>query len=267
MKIQAISDAHFEFFQDGRDYNYKRFYDKLLGVTTKTDTILCIAGDIGLFHRPNTWAEPLRILAEKYQAIICVAGNHEYYNNNALGDERKVIADANLPQNVHYLLNDSVIIDLVRFIGGTLWTSFNGKQPEAMRQAKARINDFRLIRHKDGSVLTPEATVNYHEVCKAYIYQQITEAKGKKEKTVVISHHGISPQSVHTKYQGDILNAAFFSDLTEEIVHNGPNVWIHGHTHCTFDYKIGATRIICNPFGYLEREQNREFEFCRTVEV
>jgi len=184
-----------------------------------------------------------------------------------LGHETEILKEANLPNNVHYLLNESVIIDKVRFIGGTLWTSFNNKQPEAMRYAQSRINDFRLIRHKDGSTLTPEETVNYHEICKAYIFDQISKAKANKGKTIVISHHCVSPQSVHPNYEGDILNAAFFTDLTEEITQNGPDIWIHGHTHCSFDYNIGETRIICNPFGYLEREENPDFMFWRTVEV
>jgi predicted phosphohydrolase len=267
MKIQIISDIHFEFFQDEPEYNYQKFYQHLVGAVKKTDTILCVAGDLGLFHRPNTWREPLCALAKKYRAIICVAGNHEYYNNTVLGDEQKILKDANLPNNVYYLLNDSVIIDSVKFIGGTLWTSFNNKQPEAMRYAQVRINDFRLIRHKDGSTLTPEETVNYHGICKAYIFDQIRKAKANKEKTIVLSHHCVSPQSVHPKYKGDMLNAAFFTDLSEEITQNGPDLWIHGHTHCSFDYFIGATRIICNPFGYLEHEENPDFMFWRTVKV
>ena len=267
MKIQIISDIHFEFFQHEPEYNYKKFYQNLLGATKKMDTILCIAGDLGLFHRSNTWKEPLHTLAEKYRAIICVAGNHEYYNNNVLDDEIRILEVANLPNNVHYLFNESIIIDKVRFIGGILWTSFNNKQPEAMRYAQSRINDFRLIRHKDGSTLTPEETVNYHEICKAYIFDQISKAKANKEKTIVISHHCVSPQSVPPKYEGDMLNATFFTDLTKEITENGPDLWIHGHTHCSFDYIIEATRIICNPFGYLEREENLDFMFWRTVDV
>jgi predicted phosphodiesterase len=267
MKIQVISDIHLEFYQDDPEYQYKVFYENLLGTTNKTDTILCIAGDLGLFHRPNTWEEPLRVLSREYRAIICVAGNHEYYNNNALGDEKQLFAEKKFPNNVHYLFNESLIVEMVRFIGGTLWTSFYGKQPDAMKQAQARINDFRLIRNKDGSIFTPEATTNYHEISKSYIFDQINEAKAKKEKTVVISHHCISPQSVHHKYQGDILNAAFYSDLTQEISQNGPDLWIHGHTHCSFDYNIASTRIICNPFGYLGHEENPDFKFWLTVEI
>jgi hypothetical protein len=27
-------------------------------------------------------------------------------------------------------------------------------------------------------------------------------------------------------------------------------LWIHGHTHDSFDYLLNGTRIVCNPRGY-----------------
>ena len=32
-------------------------------------------------------------------------------------------------------------------------------------------------------------------------------------------------------------------------------VWIHGHTHTSFDYRIQGTRVVCNPRGYPLRRQ------------
>jgi Icc-related predicted phosphoesterase len=29
-----------------------------------------------------------------------------------------------------------------------------------------------------------------------------------------------------------------------------PSLWIHGHTHESRDYRLGATRIVANPCGY-----------------
>jgi hypothetical protein len=39
-----------------------------------------------------------------------------------------------------------------------------------------------------------------------------------------------------------------------------PALWVHGHTHDSLDYRIGDTRIICNPFGYLHHEENPKFQ-------
>jgi hypothetical protein len=27
-------------------------------------------------------------------------------------------------------------------------------------------------------------------------------------------------------------------------------LWIHGHTHDSFDYRLNGTRVLCNPRGY-----------------
>ena len=27
-------------------------------------------------------------------------------------------------------------------------------------------------------------------------------------------------------------------------------LWIHGHTHDSFDYNVRGTRVVCNPRGY-----------------
>lgn len=259
MKIQVISDIHFEMFQTNEDF--ENFYHLITGGVKKLETILCIAGDLGIFHRQETWIEPLNALASLYRAVVCIAGNHEYYNNNVLAQESILTGMFMLPKNVDYLFNDTVIIDNIRFIGGTLWTSFLGRDSVAMGHAINRMNDFRLIRNIDGSTLTPAQTVNYHEICKSYIFDQIRIAKSRSEKVIVITHHCISPQSVHPLYRGDPLNAAFFTDLSEEIIHDGPDLWLHGHTHHSFDYTLGSTRVLCNPFGYLGHEENLDFKY------
>jgi hypothetical protein len=32
-----------------------------------------------------------------------------------------------------------------------------------------------------------------------------------------------------------------------------------GHTHESFDYEIGKTRVVCNPRGYASTEENKGF--------
>ena len=64
------------------------------------------------------------------------------------------------------------------------------------------------------------------------------------------------------------VNGAYSSDLSEFIL-DRPQIklWTHGHTHDTFDYMIGTTRIVCNPRGYDGYEGRAdEFELL-TVEI
>jgi predicted phosphodiesterase len=44
--------------------------------------------------------------------------------------------------------------------------------------------------------------------------------------------------------------AAGTNVLTEFVLGHPCRLWIHGHTHWAFDYKIGETRVLANPRGY-----------------
>jgi hypothetical protein len=54
--------------------------------------------------------------------------------------------------------------------------------------------------------------------------------------------------------------------MKELIVAREPALWIHGHTHHAMDYRIGPTRILCNPLGY-PHEANDGFDPRLTVEL
>jgi len=47
--------------------------------------------------------------------------------------------------------------------------------------------------------------------------------------------------------------------MDDFILEHQPRLWIHGHTHESFDYKIGKTRVVCNPRGYASTEKNKGF--------
>jgi len=55
---------------------------------------------------------------------------------------------------------------------------------------------------------------------------------------VVITHHGVHPDSVHPRFAGSSLNPAFISDLTPLVAK--ADLWIHGHVHDSFDYQSPA---------------------------
>ena len=98
--------------------------------------------------------------------------------------------------------------------------------------------------------LTPSDTVIRHKKTLAYI-QAVVDGNPNK-KYVVIGHHAPSKQSVKPKYAGDHeINGAYSSDL-ESFITQRPQIkiWTHGHTHDSFDYMVGNTRVVCQPRGY-----------------
>ena len=82
----------------------------------------------------------------------------------------------------------------------------------------------------------------------------------------VATHHYPSANSVPHRFDDDPLTPAFSSRLEWLIEKYQPALWVHGHTHDSFDYNIGNTRVICNPAGY-DHEPNPDFRWDLVVEI
>jgi Icc-related predicted phosphoesterase len=115
-----------------------------------------------------------------------------------------------------------------------------------MGAARAGLNDHVYI-YADGTRqarFMPEDALRLHGMTCAFLEREV------REGDVVVTHHCPHPGSVARKFAGDPVTPAFCSDLSEVIEATRPALWIHGHTHTSFDYEAGATRIVCNPHGY-----------------
>jgi hypothetical protein len=65
---------------------------------------------------------------------------------------------------------------------------------------------------------------------------------------VVVTHFVPHPGSIAPQYQGSPLNRFFVAEDAVPLVERcGARLWIHGHTHTSFDYRVGDTRVVCNP--------------------
>ena len=98
-----------------------------------------------------------------------------------------------------------------------------------------------------------------HEYAISFLNREV------KQGDIVITHHLPSELSIAPQYKRDTLNRFFCHDMTNFILDRKPSIWIHGHTHNSFDYTLGSTRIICNPAGYMG--ENRQFKFDLLVEI
>lgn len=152
----------------------------------------------------------------------------------------------------------------VRFLGCTLWTDFRLKgflQSRCMQAAERSLNDYSIIRTQKGP-LRAQDTLHDHEQSRRWLEREL--AKPYSGATVVITHHGPHPLSIHPRYAGDPVNAGFVSDLTELMP--GVSAWLHGHVHDSFDYVVEGCRVVANPAGYimnhshLRRVQDAVFE-------
>lgn len=202
--------------------------------------------------------------SQKYRHVIMVIGNHEHYNflfNNTY-DHIK----SQLPANVHLLEKESLEIDGVLFLGATLWTDMNGGDDMTMFHLKQCMNDFRIVKYRneagDYYRFSPEIAYRHHMDTLAFfeIALQNNRERAQPMPVVVVTHHAPSKLSIKPKYQHDhLMNGGYSSDLSEFILdHPEIRVWTHGHTHDTFDYAVGDTRVLCNPRGYAGYEERAE---------
>lgn len=262
MRLWIFSDIHLELTD----------YWDLPTLAERPDfDVMIVAGDlIPRMERGVTW------LREKVpdRPVIYVAGNHEFYRTDidqSLAKAREAAAGS----NVHILENDSVVIDGVRFVGGTLWTDFLlfGDAAAAMRAAGAQMNDFRLIRMNNYTRrLQPIDALARHMATRAHIDDEL--GRPFAGPSIVVTHHVPYRAGFKRGYENDIVSAAYVSDLSDLITRHQPALWVYGHTHQSDDTMLGRTRIISNSKGYgpyrrlgLTTWENPSFDPALTIEV
>lgn len=256
MRIHVLSDLHLE-FAEYEDH------------TVECDVIV-LAGDIHPGTQGIEWAR--QRWADK--EIIYVPGNHEYYRSQ-FDQMNEQLAEAGKLHGVHVLNRGEVTIGGVRFLGATLWTDFGlfgeGDKPWAMRECSSYLADFRVIRY-GVRVFTPEDSVRLHRMDVAWLESRLggkspTVGEPFDGKTVVVTHHLPSRRSVAARYAKELTSSGFASDLSRML--GLSDLWIHGHTHDSFDYVEAGTRVICNPRGYVTYggQENYVFDPALVVEV
>lgn len=252
MKFYLMSDIHNEFG--------KLELDACMG--GKDDTLL-LAGDIGVVAKPGTLIPFLVEASEKFKYVLGIPGNHEFYNGDfpgAVDKVRAAIVEHKL-ENVTYDHKFVSKIDDITVIAATLWTNFRNDYV-CKNVSERSINDFRAILTRHGGQFIRFSTDLAAAIFKDH-YQFIKDNLVQGEISLVMTHFAPALGSVHSKYAGDIINGYFVNDLENDIILMGekdiyPKVWVHGHVHNCFDYKVGKTRVIANPRGY--PGEQREFE-------
>lgn len=212
MKIGIISDLHLEFRDTAQSVS-------LLDSIKEHDyDVLVMAGDV----HPNRLLHDytIKVLEEK-SPVVWTNGNHDFYNSQGVYNDFKTEK-----------------INGVTFASCCYWTCFNYDW-YAQHFSKRGIQDFMSIPNWDTN-----ACVVMHESQRNSLLMEAGFVD------VVITHFPPSMKALDKKYEGSILNDYFINseDDVVEAVH--PKIWVSGHTHSKFDFKIKETRVIGNPLGY-----------------
>lgn len=253
IKVQLISDVHLE-FQGTHNISQSAPY-------------LVLAGDIGVV-KENAYKEFLFSMAEKYEKVFVLAGNHEFYGSTV---EKTMLTMKNIC-NEHpnlFFLNRTryMLAEKVRLIGTVLWSDI----PEEYRSdIQWNINDYFKITSthitafdytdiKDVGFLpviisrkiTPTDTTTWFEQDVKWIQEEIEDARAKGEQLIIATHHApvMDCGNSDGEYEVRSMAHAFCSSLShlfgDPVTH-----WLFGHTHWFYDITISGTRVVNNPEGY-----------------
>ncbi|CAM5781488.1 metallophosphoesterase [Castellaniella caeni] len=205
--------------------------------------ITILAGDIARPQAAMQWASQID------RPVLYVPGNHEFYGGSIPG-VRAQLADAARQHGIRLLDQQAAVIQGVRFLGTTLWTDFElfgtEQRQKAMEQTGAFMRDFQVIKNGDGTVFSPQDSIDLFRAQYDWLDAMLDEPFDGP--TVVITHHAPSLRSVHPRFEDSLVSAGFVSDCTGLM--GRASLWIHGHTHDSFDYTVRGTRVLCNPRGY-----------------
>lgn len=271
MRLHTLNDLHLK-------------HASMAAVPVEGD-VLVLAGDIVDGGDPAT----LLALTANYRAaglpVLYVPGNHEYYG----GIMHKVLLRlwrACRANGIELLHNRSVVINGVRFFGSTLWTDYKlaraSQQAQSMNIARRFMGDHSYIGFQERGqaqprYFEPQDALEAHQKALRLMHARLKDPFDGP--TVIISHHGPSPKSVHPRYAAHMANPAFVSNLEDVMARLKPVLWMHGHVHDSFDYEVWGkdwrTRVIANPRGYprfrgavdLSDFENGKFKLELTVEI
>lgn len=265
IKIRVVSDLHI-------DVNTNILQSvPVFGFEDELDTtdLLLIAGDTSGSKQVTDYY--LSKLQSKNTTcyIACIGGNHLGYDrldSDTLGNTKECIniylRDKYKTAPVYFLENDYIDFNGYIIIGCTLYSNFNlyNNTELAKNNSEYHINDFKYVTTYDDEYdcirpVTSDDYIKWFNKSLQYISNICKQHSNKK--IIVLTHFAPSIQSIDNKYVGNILNPYYCTDLEDFIKENNNiKLWVHGHVHSSFDYNIGDTRVICEPYGYYGKEQH-----------
>jgi hypothetical protein len=258
MKLQLLSDLHLE-------------TESFEPEPVPGADLLVLAGDIDsrweAYERFAGWPVP----------VVMVAGNHEFDGRDFDAAQAGLRA---LAERLGFTLLERETLNLtaadgtrVRILGTTRWSDFDlfgaVRRPRALRAAEyfmRVMGSQRQGRPFDAMAVREEALA-----CRAWLEAALAQpARGRWDKTLVVTHFGPSARSADPRYGAQPGTASFCNDDDDLITR--ADLWLHGHVHCRHDYLCpragrAPTRVVCNPLGLSAKGEQVGYDPQRTWEL
>jgi UDP-2,3-diacylglucosamine pyrophosphatase LpxH len=225
---ETISDTHLNL------WNYTP--EQIGAIFPGSAPNLVLAGDIGDPDEESLHIA-LKLACQRYQRVLYVPGNHEFYNR--IPGSKKTPASTlawfqkldDQWSNFHFFYRRAEVYDGVRVLGATCWST----SPKSTTWA---------------NMISQEGKKDID-----FLEQGISNSK---EPVIVVTHYPSTLSVLQENYKYKITQYDYAQDL--ERMYRAPvKLWIFGHVHQTHDfiksysssmYSTGNIRILCNPYGY-----------------
>ena len=242
MRIQLLSDLHLE-------------TETYRPEPAPGAELLVLAGDLD-----STWAS-FDLFRGWPQPILLVAGNHEF-DGRDLTEAWPALRRRCEALSITLLECESMVRTgadgrRIRFVGTTRWCDFDLFGPRRREKAMRAASYFMQLMGslRDGRPYDAEAVRADALACRAWLERELALDDGDWDTTVAITHFAPSFLSADPRY-GAQSGTASFCNADDDLLRFA-EVWIHGHLHCTQDYRVahsgGSTRVVCNARGHARK--------------
>jgi len=242
MRLYNLTDLHLDKF----DYKSlcKFIFDlsNKLVVDTTYYNILALTGDITSISYENNKLF-FDFVSSKFNLIIYVPGNHEYYNitrTHVKQIEKEFIDFFKHYSNIIFLNNKIYILDSYVFVGTTLWSNVSDNNKNKILFS---MNDYNYISIQDldsGEIrrLNVDDTNYLHQQSVHFLSSTLKNKKSNPNlKYIVLTHHVpiFSKPELNIfvsdkKYLNNSINEAYQSQL-DHLINSPIILWCFGHTH------------------------------------
>lgn len=252
MLLQYCSDLHLE-FPENRNWLNKNALQPMAPV-------LVLAGDIIPFQELATQKDFFDQLADSFEMVYWLPGNHEYYHGNIV--ERSGSFCEKIRENVWLVNNRVISYRGVRLVFSTLWSKISLEKEWKIERS---LSDFQVISNNDRFFSVGDVN-RLHDDSLSFLQNEL--GKDAVAKTVVVTHHVPTYHHYPPKYKANELNEAFATELYDFIEKSGARAWIYGHVHHnTDDFLIGDTLMTTNQLGYVKVGGHKDFNCGKVLDI
>lgn len=224
--------------------------------------IAVIAGDIS--NSPTTTAKELLRIAEAYEQVLFIDGNHEHYSNRSESPNR---AHRMPPETYSFLRQafdghpkikyldqgrNAIVIDSIAFIGANSWYDFNwpNVDPDHCKSA--------WYQHMNDSYwANVEAEWVWNECIRQTSNISATVAAMNQntnvDKIVLVTHTIPTLKGVYvhpSNHLWNMLNGCYYNSESSKAHFGKVAAHCFGHTHNRQMFREHAIDFYCNPRGY-----------------